>query len=94
MRVLDCWTNATTGVMFPRGCRLTIGCPAMSVDLDPVQRDAEFWDSNYVPAAYWEGAVSVARQKARQAISEVAFVELVGYDPGQQMRSPFPSPGR
>ena len=89
----DSWTSPTTGTVYPMGWHLAIGSPAMSLDLDPVQRDAEFGDSSYAPAAYWEGAVSVSGRKEGQAISGVGFVELVGYDP-RHMQSPLLSPGR
>ena len=93
LTALGSWTSPTTGAVYPMGWRLAIGSLAMSVDLDPVQRDAEFGDSSYAPAAYWEGAVSVTGHKEGQAVSGVGFVELVGYDP-RQMQSPLPSPGR
>ena len=93
LTALDSWTSPTTGAVYPMGWHLTIGSPAMSVDLDPVQRDAEFGDSRYAPTAYWEGAVSVTGKKDGQAISGVGFVEMVGYGP-RQMQSPLPSPGR
>lgn len=89
----DSWTSPTTGAIYPIGWRLDIGSMAISVDLDPVQRHAEFGDSIYAPAAYWEGAVSVTGQKEGQDVSGVGFVEMVGYAPMQNLpASPPPGP--
>ena len=76
----DSWTSPTTGAVYPMGWRLDIGSLAVSVDLDPVQRDAEFGDSSYAPAAYWEGAVSVTGQACGAAAlpSSSPHVSILG----------------
>ncbi|PKB81528.1 MAG: hypothetical protein BZY88_06315 [SAR202 cluster bacterium Io17-Chloro-G9] len=83
------WTSPTTGTVYPMGWSLGIDSLALSVELIPVQQDAEFGDSRYAPAAYWEGAVSVTGAKEGQAVSGVGFVEMVGYDP-RQIDPPLP----
>ena len=77
----DSWTSPTTGAVYPMGWHLAIASPAISVDLDPVLRYAEFGDSSYAPAAYWEGAVTVTGQKEGQAVSGVGFVGAGGLRP-------------
>jgi predicted secreted hydrolase len=73
------------------GWELSVGTLAMDLALTPVQRDAEFAGSRFVPAAYWEGAVSVSGTSGGTAVTGKGFVELVGYDPRQTVPN-LPTP--
>jgi predicted secreted hydrolase len=81
------WTSPTTGVQYPMGWELEVTSLALKLMLKPVQQQAEFGSSRYVPAAYWEGAVSVVGVKEGSAVTGKGFVELVGYDPGHASSS-------
>lgn len=80
----DTWTSPATGVEYPSGWLLKICSLDMEVNLVPVQENAEFGDSEYVPIAYWEGEVTVSGKKGGNSIAGDGFVELVGYDKGQR----------
>jgi predicted secreted hydrolase len=86
------WTSPATGVVYPMGWEFSVGSLALDLALIPVLRDAEFAGSRFVPAAYWEGAVSVEGTARGTAVSGEGFVELVGYDP-RQIESTLPPPG-
>ncbi len=74
------WSSPTTGVEYPSGWLLEISSLDLAARLVPVQQNAEFGDSVYVPIAYWEGAVTVTGTKEGNRITGKGFVELVGYD--------------
>jgi len=76
----DTWLSPATGVEYPSGWLLEIASLDLAVTLAPVQRNAEFGDSLYVPIAYWEGAVTVTGTQGGNKITGNGFVELVGYD--------------
>lgn len=76
---LGTWTSPNTGAVYPMGWGLDITSLPLTVTLTPEQQEAEFVGRKYLPVAYWEGAVSVAGEKAGVAVSGRGFVELVGY---------------
>ncbi|PKB78806.1 MAG: hypothetical protein BZY88_16535 [SAR202 cluster bacterium Io17-Chloro-G9] len=76
----DAWRSPATGVEYPSGWHLEVASLDLVVNLVPVQRNAEFGDSLYVPIAYWEGAVTVTGMKEGDEVAGKGFVELVGYD--------------
>ena len=80
------WTSPISGVEYPSGWRLEVSSLGLVADLAPVQQNAEFADSLYVPIAYWEGAVTVNGFKDGEIITGDGFVELVGYDRDQLVR--------
>jgi predicted secreted hydrolase len=81
------WTSPATGVVYPMGWEFSVGSLKLDLALIPTQQDAEFAGSRFVPAAYWEGAVSVEGTSAGTAVTGRGFVELVGYDPQQVVPS-------
>lgn len=86
------WKSPATGALYPMGWRLKIAPLGLLVTLTPVQENAEFASSGYVPWAYWEGAVSVTGQKNGLPVGGRGFVELVGYDPRQAHPEPRTTP--
>jgi predicted secreted hydrolase len=86
------WTSPATGVVYPMGWDFSVASLELDLALIPEQQDAEFAGSRFVPAAYWEGAVSVTGTSAGAAVSGRGFVELVGYDP-RQTEPTLPPPG-
>jgi len=74
------WTSEATGTVYPMGWRLVINSLALVLALTPVQQDAEFAGSKFVPPAYWEGAVVAEGTKGAQTVTGKGFLELVGYD--------------
>jgi predicted secreted hydrolase len=84
------WTSPATGVVYPMGWELSIASLGLELTLSPAQNYAEFAGSRYVPAPYWEGAVSVRGVKGGAAITGKGFVELVGY--GAIARGATPTP--
>jgi predicted secreted hydrolase len=76
---LGAWTSPNTGVVYPMGWRLEVASLPLAVTLTPRQQEAEFVGRRYWPVAYWEGAVTVAGEKAGVAVSGRGFAELVGY---------------
>ena len=60
----------------------------LSLKLDPVLEDAEFADSWYTPAAYWQGAVRVSGTHREGPVQGRRFMELVGYGPQQLKQTP------
>ena len=86
---METWRSPTTDVEYPSAWLLEITSLNLEVSLIPVQQNAEFGDSLYVPIAYWEGAVTVTGTKEGNQITGNGFVELVGYDKaGSPPRSP------
>jgi len=85
------WTSPATGVVYPMGWDFSVGSLEMDLALTPAQQDAEFAGSRFVPAAYWEGAVSVEGTAGGTPVSGKGFVELVGYDP-RQLEPTLPPP--
>ena len=85
------WTSPATGVVYPMGWDFSVASLELDLALISEQQDAEFAGSRFVPAAYWEGAVSVAGTAAGAAVSGRGFVELVGYDPRQTVPT-LPTP--
>jgi predicted secreted hydrolase len=75
------WTSPATGVAYPMGWELSIPSLGLELTLAPAQNDAEFAGSRFVPAPYWEGAVSIVGVKEGAAITGRGVVELVGYGP-------------
>ena len=80
------WRSPASGVEYPSGWLLEISSLDLEITLFPVQQNAEFGDSLYVPIAYWEGAVAVTGVKEGQKIAGNGFVELVGYDKARPTR--------
>ncbi|PKB63609.1 MAG: hypothetical protein BZY80_06290 [SAR202 cluster bacterium Io17-Chloro-G2] len=76
----DAWRSPATGVEYPSGWLLEVSSLELAVNLVPIQENAEFGDSLYVPIAYWEGAVAISGTKHGDKITGKGFVELVGYD--------------
>ena len=74
------------------GWEFSVGSLGLDLALTPVQQNAEFFGSRYVPAAYREGAVSVEGTRGGTAVTGKGFVELVGYDP-RQTAPTLPPPG-
>ena len=87
----DTWTSPATGIQYPSGWTLTVFSLDINLELEPVLADAEFADSRYTPAAYWEGEVRVTGTRQGRSIGGRGFVELVGYDP-RQLGGPAASP--
>ncbi len=79
----DTWTSPVSGITYPSGWTVIIPSLDLRLDLAPVLMDAEFADSRYIPAAYWEGEVRVTGMRQGRSVSGRGFVELVGYDPRQ-----------
>ncbi len=82
------WTSPDTGVEYPIGWRIEIGTLDLELELEPLVDGAEFGSSEFVPAAYWEGGVTVSGTRDGQPVTGQGFVELVGYDP-RQLEAPF-----
>ena len=76
------WTSPATGAEYPQGWNLKVDSIDLELNLTPRSENSEFANSVYVPAAYWEGAVSVTGTKEGEPITGMGFVELVGYDKG------------
>jgi predicted secreted hydrolase len=80
------WISPANGVEYPSSWQLEVSSLGLVANLTPVQKSAEFYDSLYVPIAYWEGAVTVNGLKDGEIITGDGFVELVGYDRDQVVR--------
>ena len=87
----DTWTSPASGIEYPSGWTLTVLSLDLNLELEPVLADAEFADSRYTPAAYWEGEVRVTGTRQGRSVGGRGFVELVGYDP-RQLGGPAASP--
>ena len=84
------WTSPTNGAVYPMGWELEINSVPLSLTLTPVQKDAEFANSSYIPVSYWEGAVSVGGDRNGENVTGKGFVELVGYAPRPEDVRPAP----
>jgi predicted secreted hydrolase len=84
------WTSPETGIEYPSGWTITIPTLGLSLELEPVLVNAEFANSRFTPAAYWEGEVTATGTRQGQAVGGRGFVELVGYDPSQIEPTPTP----
>ncbi|MQG32870.1 MAG: hypothetical protein FI717_01025 [SAR202 cluster bacterium] len=85
---LGTWSSPKSGIEYPSGWNVSVASQEISLELRPVLVNAEFADSQYTPAAYWEGAVSVTGHRGEQSVGGQGFVELVGYDPRQLESAP------
>lgn len=74
------WTSQATGTVYPMGWKLTVGSIDLALTLAPVQQNAEFAGSRFVPPAYWEGAVAGEGSKGGRPVAGKGFMEMVGYD--------------
>ena len=63
------------------GWKLEIPPLDLSIEAVPVLKQAEFAVSEFIAAAYWEGAVNASGTLAGSPITGAGFMELVGYDP-------------
>ena len=84
------WTSPDSGIEYPSGWVLAVPSLDLRLELEAVLLDAEFADSRYAPAAYWEGEVRVTGTRQGQSVGGRGFVELVGYDPRQLEPPPTP----
>ena len=50
------WTSPATGITYPMGWKLEIPPLDLSIEAVPVLEQAEFAVSEFIAAAYWEGA--------------------------------------
>ena len=86
------WTSAGTGVEYPMGWQVEVDALALNLELTPYLKQAES-TSDILGVSYWEGAVSVAGERAGQPATGWGFVELVGYDPRPlEVTTPAPTP--
>ena len=85
------WTSPATGTVYPMGWTLLVKSLDLSLELSPVQQDAEFAGSRNILPSYWEGAVSVIGAMGGNPASGKGFVEMVGYDT-RDRKIPTPAP--
>ncbi|QYO65396.1 lipocalin family protein [Leptolyngbya sp. 7M] len=74
------WKSQATGVEYPSGWRVRVPRIDTDIDIKPLLKDQELDTRGTTMVIYWEGACSVAGQKAGLDIAGKAYVELVGYD--------------
>ena len=73
------WTSPATGTVYPMGWTLLVKSLDLSLEIRPVQQDAEFVGSPNILPSYWEGAVSAKGAKAGDPAGGKGFLEMVGY---------------
>lgn len=73
------WTSPSNETVYPMGWQLGVLPLSLVVAVTPVQQNAEFNASTYIPVPYWEGAVKVQGTRGGVAIAGKGFVEMVGY---------------
>jgi predicted secreted hydrolase len=88
------WISPNNGAEYPMGWNLSVADPPLSLRLDPVQKNAEFAGSDYIPVPYWEGAVTVEGSGGGTDITGRGFVELVGYAERVEANPQLPAPGQ
>ena len=88
------WISPNNGAEYPMGWNLSVTDPPLSLRLDPVQEDAEFAGSGYIPVPYWEGAVTVTGSGGAADITGRGFVEMVGYAERVAANPQIPAPGQ
>ncbi len=89
------WRSPETSIVYPSTWRLFIEPLKIDATLFPVMEHAEFAAGEFLPVAYWEGAVTGEVRRDRTFSDARGFVELVGYDPGQaEVTPPVPTPRR
>ncbi len=79
LRSTDQWQSPTTEASYPMGWTLGMLPLSLAMTITPLRRDAEFTANTYIPAPYWEGAVTVRGTKNGVPVSGKGFVEMVGY---------------
>ena len=79
--VLDHWTSAATGAVYPSGWRLEVNDPQLqaSLTLIPELKNQELVVYQSTGNSYWEGAVSIRGQSSGKAVQGEGYVELTGY---------------
>ena len=75
------WTSPDTGGEYPMGWKLQVDSLDLDLMLNPVIREAEYAESDFVPIIYWEGAVAAEGARNGSPISGRGFGEMVGYVP-------------
>ena len=84
IEALDTWVSPETGIEYPMGWKVVVEPLGVELRLSAVQEHAEFADGTFLPVVYWEGAVTASGQRDGVPTAGRGFVELVGYDPGQE----------
>jgi predicted secreted hydrolase len=74
IEVLDHW-NSPRGASYPARWRLRVPPLELDLQLEPVLADQELGTT----PRYWEGAVDVRGERARQGLTGRGYVELTGY---------------
>jgi predicted secreted hydrolase len=72
--VTGTWRNAA-GARYPAGWRISVPSLALMLQVRPVLADQELTTA----PRYWEGAVDVSGERARQPLGGRGYVELTGY---------------
>jgi predicted secreted hydrolase len=76
------WTSGRTGARYPSAWRITVPAAGLDAQVRPMLADQEL----ALSVRYWEGAVTVAGEKAGRPLRGVGYVELTGYDAAARRR--------
>ena len=88
----DKWSSPDTGGEYPMGWKLRVDSLGLDLILNPVIREAEYAESQFVPVIYWEGAVTAEGARNGSSVSGRGFVEMVGYAPSSLAAPSIPNP--
>lgn len=91
----DTWTSPETGTTYPSGWRATIPAQDLSLIITPSLPDQELDTRATTGVIYWEGEATVAGTSRGEPIAGLAYVELTGYAPIEQipaLREPEATP--
>lgn len=89
------WTSPATGTTYPSGWRAEIPGADLSLTLTPTLREQELDTRATTGVIYWEGEATVEGTSAGAPIGGLAYVELTGYAPVEEipaLREPSATP--
>ena len=77
--VLDRWTSARTGTVYPGKWRVRVPAAGLDITLTPTVPDQELDTRSTTGVVYWEGSQQVTATKDGRLVPGEAYVELTGY---------------
>jgi len=80
------WTSPETGTTYPSGWRVEVPGEALSLTLTPSLPNQELDTRPTTGVIYWEGEAAVSGTAGGEPIGGLAYVELTGYAPVEEIR--------
>lgn len=84
------WTSPETGVVWPQGWTIAVPSTGLDLTVTPTMPDQEMDTGFSTGIVYWEGESHVTGMRDGEPVSGMAYVELTGYAPLQEIGALWP----